>query len=68
MFHFQDIQHSELRSYFKSEYKTDWEFEYQQFLDQRKQSRGSVWSRLKSYLKKERTSDLGASVSTNPAV
>ena len=68
MFHFQDIQHSELRSYFKSEYKTDWEFEYQHFLDQRKQSRGSLWSRLKACLKKGQTPELGTSVATNPAV
>ena len=37
-------------SYFKEEYKTDWEYEYYQFIEKAKANRPSIWKRVKSTL------------------
>jgi len=68
MFNFQDIKHSELRSYFKNEYKNDWEFEYAHFLDERRRSRESLWSKLKSIFSTEKMNASRTSIASNPTV
>ena len=35
-------------TYFKNEYKTDWEFEYNYFLSRAKAKRPSIWKRMKN--------------------
>ena len=36
MWNLSELQHNEMKSYFKSEYKTDWEYQYVNFLENRK--------------------------------
>lgn len=37
-------------TYFKNEYKSDWEFEYYQFIAKAKANRPSIWKRMKNTL------------------
>ena len=37
-------------TYFKNEYKSDWEFEYNQFIAKAKADRPSIWKRMKDTL------------------
>ena len=45
------VKHHPAITYFKDEYKSDWEYEYHKFLDERAASRrASMWNALKSLL------------------
>lgn len=49
MWNLSELQHSEMKSYFKSEYKTDWEYQYVNFLETRK-SASALRKKVKSVL------------------
>lgn len=45
----QNVNNHPVMSYFKTEYKEDWEFAYNQFMEQKKSERPSLLSRIKNF-------------------